>query len=181
VGRKGVVIGLALTALIYFVFVRPLLISDEARIKRGVKDGVRAIEDKDLGKCMSYVSLHYKDEYGLTYLGVKRLLSRIFQEFEAFEIDLGNLQIILHDKGTAFATFDLKVRVIYGGQKAYLLGSVDVANRIKMSFAKEGGRWRVTQVEGVEAHGIGHELPKVVGRCLNNTVRSAARACQWGA
>jgi uncharacterized protein (UPF0248 family) len=181
VGRKSIVIGLALTALIYFIIVRPLLISDEARIKRGVKDGVRAIEGKDLEKCMSSVSLHYKDEYGLTYLGVKRLLNRIFHEFEAFEIDLENLRIALHEKGTAFATFDLKVRVIYRGQQAYLLGSGDGANRVKMSFAREGGRWRVTQVEGVETHGIGHELPKVVGRCLNNTVRSAARACQWGA
>lgn len=180
-GRKGIVIGIALAALICFVFVRPLLISDEARIKKGVKDGVRAIEGKDLGKCMSYVSLHYKDEYGLTYLGVKRLLDRIFQEFDAFEIDLVNLRIILHDKETAFATFDLKVKVIYRGQQAYLLGSGDVVNRVKMSFAKEGGRWRVTRVEGVDAHGIGHELPKVVGKCLNNTVRSAARACQWGA
>jgi len=168
--KKGIVVGLALAALIYLVFVRPLLISDEARIKKGVKEGVRAIEGKDLEKCMRDVSLHYKDEYGLTYLGVKRLLNRIFQEFDAFEIDLGNLRIILLDKGTAFATFDLKVKVIYRRQQAYLLGSGDFANRIKMSFAKEGGRWRVTQVEGVEAHGIGHELPKVVGRCLDNTV-----------
>ncbi len=158
--RKGIVLGLALAALIYLVFVRPLLISDEARIRKGVKEGVRAIEAKDLEKCMRHLSLHYKDEYGLTYLGIKGLLIRIFQEFDAFEIDLGNLGIILLDKGTgtAFATFDLKVKVIYRMQQAYLLGSGDSANQIKMSFAKEGGRWRVTQVEGVEAQGIGHEL-----------------------
>jgi hypothetical protein len=62
------------------------------------------------------------------------------------------------------------VKVSYGGQKVYLLGSGDFSNRIKMSFIKEGGRWKVTQVEGVEAHGIGQGLPKVVRTWLNNTV-----------
>ena len=167
---KGYIIALAVAALVYLVFVRPLLISDEARIRKGVKEGARAIEGKELEKCLRHVSLHYKDEYGLTYLSVKGLLIRIFQEFDAFEIDLENLRITLLDKRTAFATFDLKLIVNYRGQRAYLLGSGDFSNRIKMSFAKEGGKWKVTQVEGVEAHGIGRTLPKVVGRWLDNTV-----------
>ena len=167
---KGFIIALGLAALICFVFVRPLLISDEARIRKGVREGARAVETKDLGKCVQHVSLHYKDEYGLTYLSVKGLLIRIFQEFDAFEIELENLGITLLDKRTAFATFDLKVKVSYRGQRAYLLGSGDFSNRIKMSFTKEGGRWKVTQVEGVEVHGIGWTLPKMVGRWLDNTV-----------
>ena len=168
--RKGFVIALALAALIYLLFVKPLLISEEARIKRGVREGVQAIEAKDLGECLRHVSLHYKDEYGLTYMGVKGLLTRIFQEFDAFEIDLRNVRITFLDKEAASVTFGLKVKVSYGGQKAYLLGSGDFWNRIKMSFVKEGRRWKVTQVEGVEAHGIGQGLPKVVRRCLENTV-----------
>ena len=167
---KGFIVALGLATLICLVFIRPLLISDEARIRKGVREGARAIEAKDLEKCLQHVSLHYKDEYGLTHLSVKGLLIRIFQEFDAFEIELENLRITLLDKGTAFATFDLKVKVSYRGQRAYLLGSGDFSNRIKMSFAREGGRWMVTQVEGVEAHGIGRTLPKVVGRWLDNTV-----------
>jgi hypothetical protein len=77
---KGFIIVLALLALVFIVFVRPLLISEEARIKKGVEEGAQAIEAKDLGKCLRHVSLHYKDEYGLTYLGVQRLLTHIFQE-----------------------------------------------------------------------------------------------------
>jgi len=167
---KGFIIALGLAALICLVFVKPLLISDEARIRKGVRAGAQAIEAEDLEKCLRHVSLHYKDEYGLTYLSVKGLLIRMFQEFDAFEIDLEHLRIILLDKGTAFATFDLKVTVSYRGERAYLLGSGDLSNRIKMSFAKERSRWKVTQVEGVEAHGIGRTLPKVVGRWLDNTV-----------
>ncbi len=166
---KGFVIALALAPLIYLLFVRPLLISDETRIRKGVKEGVRAIEAEDVGKCLRRVSLHYRDEYGLTYVGVKGLLTRIFQEFDAFEIDFRNLQITLLDKEVASASFDLKVKVRYGGQRVYLLGYGDVPNRIKLSLVKEGGRWKVTQVEGVEAHGIGQGLPKVVRRCLHNT------------
>ena len=167
---RGLIIALALAGLIYFVFVRPLLISDEARIRKGVKEGVEAIEAEDLQKCLRHVSIHYKDEYGLTYLSVTGLLIRIFQEFDAFEIKLENLRITLLDKGTASATFNLKVTVSYRGQRAYLLGSGDLSNRIKMSYAKEGGRWKVIQVQGVEAHGIGRTLPKVVGRWFDNTV-----------
>jgi hypothetical protein len=167
---KGFVIALVLVALIYLVFVRPLFISEEVRIRKGIEEGVQAIEAKDLVKCLRHVSLHYKDEYGLTYLGVKGLLTQIFQEFEGFEIDLRNLGITLLDKGTASATFDLKVKVNYGGQRVYLLGSGDFSNRVTMSFIKEGGRWKVTQVDGVEGHGIGQGLPKVVRRCLDYTV-----------
>jgi hypothetical protein len=150
---KGLIIALALAALVYLVLVRPLLISDEARIRKGVKEGVEAIEAEDLQRCLRHVSIHYKDEYGLTYLGVKQLLSKKFQEFDAFEIYLGNLQITLLDKETASAGFDLKVKVSYRGQKGYLLGSGEFSNRITMSFAKEGRRWRVTRVEGVGAQG----------------------------
>jgi len=167
---KGFIIILALLALVCIVFVRPLLTSEEARIRKGVREGVEAIEAKDLGKCLRHVSLHYKDEYGLTYLGVQRLLSHTFQEFDAFEIDLRNLSITLLDKEAASARFDLKVKVSYRGQKAYLLGSMDFSNHITMSLAKEGRRWKVTRVEGVEAQGIGQGMAKVVSRCLNNTV-----------
>jgi len=168
--RKGFVIALVLAALICFILIKPLLVSDETRIKRGVKEGVQAIEAKDVGKCLRHVSLHYKDEYGLTYMGVKGLLTRIFQEFDAFEIDLRNVRITLLDKEAASVTFDLKIKVSYRGQMGFLLGSGDFSNRITMSFVKEGRRWKVTQVEGVEAHGIGQGLPKVVRRCLENTV-----------
>ena len=167
---KGFVIALVLAPLIYLLFVRPLLISEEARIRRAVKKGVQAIEAEDLRRCLRHVSLHYKDEYGLTYMGVKGLLTRIFQEFDAFEIDLKNLQITLLDKEAATVTFDLKVKVSYRGQMGFLLGSGDFSNQVKMSFIKEGGRWKVTQVEGVEAQGIGQGLQKVVRRCLDNTV-----------
>ncbi len=167
---KGFVIALALASVIYLLFVRPLLISEEARIRRGIKEGAQAIEAKDLGKCLRNVSLHYKDEYGLTYVGVKGLLTRIFQEFDALEIDLKNLQMTFLDKGVASVTFGLKVKVSYGGQKGYLLGSGDSSNRVKMSFVKEGGKWKVTQVEGIEPHGVGKGLPKVVRTWLDNTV-----------
>jgi hypothetical protein len=167
---KGFIIALALAPLIYLLFVKPLLISEEARIRKGVKEGAQAIEAEDVGKCLKHVSLHYKDEYGLTYMGVKGLLTRIFQEFDAFEIVLRNLRITFLDKEVASTTFDLKVKVSYGGQRVYLLGSEDFSNRIELSFIKKGGRWKVTQVEGVEVQGIGQGLPRVVRRCLHNTV-----------
>jgi len=168
--RKGFVIALALAPLIYLFFVRPLLISEEARIRKGIEEGVQAIEAEDVGKCLQYVSLHYKDEYGLTYVGVKGLLTRIFQEFDTFAIDLRNLRITLLDKEIASAIFGLKMKVSYRGGRVYLLGSGDVSNRIKLSLTKEGGRWKVTQVEGVEVHWIGQGLPKVVRKWLHNTV-----------
>jgi hypothetical protein len=170
--RRSFIVPLALAGLIYLVFVRPHLISEEARIRKGIKEGVQAFEAEDVGKCLHHVSLHYKDEYGLTYMRVKGFLTRIFQEFDAFEIALRNLRITSLDKEkeAASVTFDLKVKVKYGGQKAYLLGSGEAWNRIVMNFVKEGGRWKVTQVEGVEARGVGQELPRVVRICLENTV-----------
>ena len=168
--RKGFVVALVLAALIYLLFVKPLLVSEEARIRSAVKEGVQAIEAEDLGRCLRHVSLHYKDEYGLTYMGVRGLLTRIFQEFDAFEINLKNLRITSLDKEAAAVTFDLTVKVSYRGETGFLLGSGNFSNRITMSLIKEGRRWKVAQVEGVEIHGIGQGLPEVVRRCLENTV-----------
>jgi hypothetical protein len=167
---KVFVVALALAPLIYLLFIRPLLISEEARIRKGIKEGVQAFEAEDVGKCLRHVSLHYKDEYGLTYVGVKGLLIRIFQEFDDFEIDLRDLQITFLDKEVASVTFGLNVKVNHGGQRVYLLGSGDFSNRVTLSLTKEGGRWKVTQVEGVERHGVRQGLPRVVRRCLHNTV-----------
>ena len=39
--RKGFVIALALASVIYLLLVRPLLISEEARIRKGIKEEFR--------------------------------------------------------------------------------------------------------------------------------------------
>lgn len=160
---------LALAVLVYLVMVRPLLISDEAKIRKGIEKGIQGIEAKDLTKCLRHVSLHYKDEYGLTYVGVRELLGRVFREFDAFEIGLGDLRFLSLEKEEASVSLDLKVKVRYRGEKAYLLGSGKDANRVKIRFIKEGRRWKVIQVEGVEAHGFEGQLPRVVRRWRNNT------------
>jgi hypothetical protein len=169
---KGLVTALilALAVLIYLVVIKPLLTSDEARIRKGIEKGAQAIEAKDLAKCLRHVSLHYRDEYGLTYVGVRELLGRIFQEFDAFEIGLGNLRFLSLEKEEASVSLDLKVKVSYRGKRGYLLGSGEDANRLKMRFVKEGRRWKVIQVEGIEAHGFGRELPGMVRRWRDNTV-----------
>jgi hypothetical protein len=163
------VLMLALAVLIYLVVVRPLLISDEARIRKGIEEGIQDIEAKDLAKCLRHVSLHYKDEYGLTYVGVRELLGRIFQEFDAFEVGLGDLRFLSLEKEQASLSLDLTVKVRYRGEKAYLLGSGEDANRVNMRFIKEGRRWKVIQVEGIQAHGFEGELPRVVRRWWSNT------------
>jgi hypothetical protein len=82
--------------------------SPERRIRAVLADGKTAIEAKDLDRAMSHVSLQYRDENGLAYLTVKKLLKMAFDQFEGFELRLSNVQMEIQ-KDRAVVRADLGV------------------------------------------------------------------------
>lgn len=123
--------------------------SPERRIRKTLSEAESAFENKDLKGVMAHVSLRYRDDQGLAYLNLKGLMKRGFEEFEGFDVRLGNLSFaIADDEATVLA--DLRLIVIHEGEKAYLLGNDVEARPVEFRLAKETLSWKILAVNGIK-------------------------------
>ncbi|PIX88437.1 MAG: hypothetical protein COZ31_06470 [Nitrospirae bacterium CG_4_10_14_3_um_filter_44_29] len=130
-------------ALIYFLWP-----SDEARIKKLIKEGAEAIEKKEIDKVMAKVSFNYQDEKGLTYILIKQILGSQFKALSGIKIEYENLKIEVKEK-LATAEFDLLVIATIGNQTGYIIGDLKTPARIKLFLEKERVSWLVIKTEGL--------------------------------
>jgi len=130
-------------ALIYFLWP-----SDEARIKKLIKEGAEAIEKKEIDKVMAKVSFNYQDEKGLTYILIKQILGSQFKALSGIKIEYENLKIEVKEK-LATAEFDLLVIATIGNQTGYIIGDLKAPARIKLFLEKERVSWLVIKTEGL--------------------------------
>jgi len=122
--------------------------SPERRIRAVLSDSEAAIEAKDLDRAMSHVSLQYRDEQGLAYLPMKRLMKRAFDQFEGFDIRLSDIRIDINED-QALIQADLEVLVVSQNEKAYLIGSRQEPVPIRIALAKETLNWKILSVNGI--------------------------------
>lgn len=121
--------------------------SPERRIRAVLSDSEAAVEAKDLDRAMSHVSLQYRDEQGLAYLPMKRLMKMAFGQFEGFDIRLTDIRIDIN-KDQALIQADLEVLVVSQNEKAYLIGSRQEPVPIRIALAKETLNWKILSVNG---------------------------------
>ena len=139
--------------------------SPERRIRHVLRDGEAAVEAEDLERAMSHVSLHYRDAWGLTHLGVRRLLERTFETFDGFRVRFTRVRLEVREE-RARVRGDLEVLVRFQGQWAYLVGRPGAPNAVTLFLAKEGRRWRVRRVDGIR---MPLDLPAPQGRPPGHT------------
>jgi len=144
--RKSIIVVIILImapVIIYFLWP-----SDESRIRKLFREGAKAIEQENIDKVMAKVSFNYTDEYGLTYLYIKEVMTRVFQRMEGIKVEY---EITLIDIKDARATAELDIRVIasQGNDTGYALG--DAASPVHMTFTLEKQRttWLVTRTVGL--------------------------------
>jgi len=139
--------------LLFLLIISPVLIyflwpSDEARIKKLIKEGAEAIEKKEIDKVMAKVSFNYQDEKGLTYILIKQILGSQFKALSGIKIEYENLKIEVKEK-LATAEFDLLVIATIGNQTGYIIGDLKTPARIKLFLEKERVSWLVIKTEGL--------------------------------
>lgn len=139
----ALILFIAVPVMIYFFYP-----TDESRIKKLIKTGATAIEQEDLKKVTSCVSLSYRDDYGMTYLYLKEGFKRLFNVYENFEIDYESLEITVKDK-KATAELGVWVIVSHGADRGYLVGNAAEPLTIKFSLEKERLKWQVVKTEGL--------------------------------
>lgn len=139
--------------LIFILILVPLAVyllcpSDEARIKKLIKQGVSAIEKKEIDNIMSKISFAYRDDYGMTYLYIKKILEKQFMSMSDIQIEYENLKIDVKDN-SAFAELDVRVIATTNNQTGYIIGDIESPVHIKFTLDKERAKWLVVKTEGL--------------------------------
>jgi hypothetical protein len=129
--------------IIYFLWP-----SDENRIRKLFREGAEAIEQEKIDEIMARVSFNYTDEYGLTYLYVKEVMTRVFQRMDGIKIEYEITGIEIKDT-RATAELDIRVIASQGSDTGYAVG--DAARPVHMTFTldKERTAWLVIRTEGL--------------------------------
>jgi len=135
--------------LLAILIISPVIIyllwpSDESRIKKLFREGAKAIEQEKIDEVMARVSFNYTDEYGLTYLSVKKGMTRVFQRMDGITVEYEITKIDIREN-TAAAELDIRVIASHGNDTGYAMG--DAARPAHMTFFldKERTTWLVTK------------------------------------
>jgi hypothetical protein len=134
---------ISLPLIIYFIWP-----SDESRIRKLFKEGSAAVEEEDVETVMSKVSYNYRDEYGLTYLYIKEMMQRVFQQMDDIKVEYENLSIEIEEK-QATVEMDVLVLATFGNNTGYVLGDLSNPAHLKFTLDKERTKWLVTKTEGL--------------------------------
>lgn len=117
--------------------------TDEARIRKLIKEGASAVENEDLEKVMSKVSFGYRDEYGLSYMLLKETLKRHFEMYSDIEVQYEAPRIEVKGEA-ASASLDVRVIASEGGMRGYVFGDLDRPMSVGLGLEKDpAGRWLV--------------------------------------
>lgn len=135
-GRKTIVLLLLVIAAVAVYLFWP---GDEARIKKLIKEGARAIEQEDIDAVMDRVSYNYRDEHGLSYLLLKRTIERQFTRYEDIVVEYENLEVDVKDD-EAEARMDLRVIATWGVDRGYYLGDIKEPAHLTLELEKSPAR-----------------------------------------
>jgi hypothetical protein len=132
-----------MTAAITVIFLFP---SDKTRIGRSVGAVEQAVVNEDVTALMDQVSFNYSDDYGGSYLTLKKRAEQLFKTNDDFDVtaDITGIEII-EDK----ATVDVKVSLIAssGSERGYLYGDAEGHREIHVFFEKAKLKWMITGLE----------------------------------
>ena len=144
---------ICLAAITCFALVRYCLTTDEVRIKKVIYQGKAAIEEEDFEGALKHVSRDYEDAYGLNKMAIAAVLKRIYAEFDNIAIQVEEMEVTIGEGKQGQAAFNTWVTYRSEEGIGYLVGSFEEPCHVVFTLAKERGKWRVTQVEGVEPVG----------------------------
>jgi hypothetical protein len=138
---------------IAFLVLSPVIIyflwpSDESRIKKLFREGVKAVESKKTDDIMSKVSFNYTDEHGMSYLVLKQSVERVFSQTTNIMVECELKQMDI--KGDS-ATVGMDIRVIAtsGNDTGYFVGDAARSAHMTFTLEKERTKWLVTRTEGL--------------------------------
>jgi len=117
--------------------------SDEARIRKLIRETAQAAEQADVKGIMSSISFHYTDNHGLSYLVLGRALERRLNGYSEIDVNYSNLTVTV-EGDHARAAMDVRVSASRGQQTGFFMGSAAEPSGLSLELEKNpAGKWQI--------------------------------------
>jgi len=150
--KKLIPVIIIAAVLVYFFFPSG---DDPSEIEAVVKKTIAAGKKKDLDGVMDSFSRRYKDEYGMNYVVVKKIMKNVFSKYDSFDGDFFDLTASIgkseDGEKQAVANFNIYISGSKSEIPVAILGTANSPENITVTFRKSKlGGWKIVSVEGVE-------------------------------
>lgn len=141
-------------------------VDDEGLVHLTLLAGIEAAMAGDLDESVRFISTSYHDNVGFTFILMKKLLERAYEEFDQPQIEIAEPPVIQIKGSKAVALAQIRLTAIYQGRRNYLLGDQDNSNTIFIMLDRSASSWKVSQIEGLRPLGFEEGLLKHLGADL---------------
>lgn len=122
--------------------------TDKKRIWKVIAASEKAIIDEELDGLMENISYNYRDEYGGTYLLIKRRMETLFKRLDNIDTEVQLVKISV-DKKQAEAEINIRVTALHGEGRSYIVGDPANWQNMKIYLEKSPYTWEVIKVKGL--------------------------------
>jgi hypothetical protein len=134
---------LVVAAIIIAIVVFP---SDKKRIRKAIRTCEQAVVNENSEALMSLISFNYSDDYGGSYLTLKKRSERLFKTYDDFDFIVDIVGITVNE-GDAVADLKLSLIASEGNERGYLFGDAGSHQEIKVYFEKEKFGWTIIRLD----------------------------------
>jgi hypothetical protein len=150
--KRYLVLIIIITGILVYVFIPS---GDNRKIKEIFNEVREAGSKKDLDGVMEHFSPSYRDDYGMTYPDIKRIIKTNFDRFDSLDGRYSDLEVSLDDSEgvdkKAVAGINITVSGTRSGIQTYILGSEDIPEHFIITLIKtRQGDWKIVKIEGVD-------------------------------
>lgn len=135
---------IVIALLFRFVFV-----SAERRIEMTLKSAIKDVRNEMVDGCMSHIAVTKWDSTLVTREQLRLILEEGFDKFDNIRVLYDSFEVNVHGR-KAVASFKAKVIAKYDDQVMLLLGTLTEGREIKLRFIKEGRKWRIYSISGID-------------------------------
>ena len=141
---KSLVVGIAtalLLAVIAYVLLAHVFISEETRIERQIQRGRKAIEDEAILTIASLVAVDYRDDQGHDRSALLAGLRSFFQTVDEVLIGITSMRVTVTDS-RAEVSIQFRISGTLDSERFSGLGSRETET-VQLRFSKRAGSWQL--------------------------------------
>jgi hypothetical protein len=147
--RHLVFVSISVFLVILILLFKFVFISEEKRIEATLKKAVDAVRNEDVDACMEVVAISRWDSVEMKTGDVRQILEEGFSAFDNIRVLYDDFEALVEGE-EATARFKAKVIARYDDQVVLLLGTLTEGTEIELGLVKEGNRWLIHSLKGVE-------------------------------
>jgi hypothetical protein len=149
---RSKVVLIAVSVIVLMNLAQSLFSGEEGRIRKFIRQGERAVEERNLLKCLSLISEQYRDKYANDRQSALAIAKELFLYYKNIFIDIDNnkTEIKLNDRKTE-AEVEIEALVLCenkGNVKEKIFEGEK--GRLRLKLIKEENKWLLAEIEFYE-------------------------------